>query len=74
MTTMADKVLILGALRPHQHSTHFSIDEAAAEALALGVDSCYLTHMGHEVDYEETRAHLPEGVEPAYDGMRIKID
>ena len=28
-----------------------------------------LTHMHVDLDYERLKAELPEGVEPAYDGM-----
>jgi phosphoribosyl 1,2-cyclic phosphate phosphodiesterase len=33
-----------------------------------------LTHMNHQIDYEDLRRRCPEGVEPAYDGMVIDID
>jgi hypothetical protein len=29
--------------------------------------------MNHELDYDELKARLPEGVEPAYDGMVLTI-
>lgn len=32
-----------------------------------------LTHLTPRVDFEKTRAKLPEGYEPAYDGMEIEI-
>lgn len=32
-----------------------------------------LTHMAHEFDYDTLKAELPVGVEPAYDGMVIKL-
>ncbi|MGH6718975.1 MAG: MBL fold metallo-hydrolase [Alphaproteobacteria bacterium] len=31
-----------------------------------------LTHMGHELDYDLLTAELPDGVEPAYDGLVIE--
>ena len=33
-----------------------------------------LTHMTTDLDYEALRRELPEGVEPAYDGMVIEFD
>ncbi|AQS87044.1 metal-dependent hydrolase PhnP [Neoasaia chiangmaiensis NBRC 101099] len=32
-----------------------------------------LTHMGPDMDYESLRRNLPEGVEPAFDGMILEI-
>jgi hypothetical protein len=29
--------------------------------------------MSHELDYDELCRRLPEGIEPAYDGLRIPI-
>ena len=33
-----------------------------------------LTHMTADIDYETLRRELPEGVEPAYDGMVVEFD
>lgn len=33
-----------------------------------------LTHMAADFDYETLRAELPDGVEPAYDGMVIEVE
>ena len=65
--------LILGALRPLEHPTHFSIPEAVEEAKRIGARHTWLTHMGHDVDYEETRKKVDPPVEPAYDQLRIEI-
>ena len=32
-----------------------------------------LTHMSHQFDYDTLKSQLPEGIEPAYDGMRISL-
>jgi len=32
-----------------------------------------LIHMGHHMDYEEVSKLLPEGVEIAYDGMKVRV-
>jgi phosphoribosyl 1,2-cyclic phosphate phosphodiesterase len=32
-----------------------------------------ITNMHSDLDYEEIRQHLPEGVIPAYDGMRLTL-
>ncbi|MCC2646735.1 MAG: hypothetical protein K0R02_800 [Rickettsiaceae bacterium] len=33
----------------------------------------YLTNMDHTIDYEELRRNLPEGILPAYDGLKFNI-
>ncbi len=33
-----------------------------------------LTHMHHVMEYVKLKSELPDGVEPAYDGMKIDID
>ena len=66
-------VLILDALRTRPHVSHLSIDQAIEIAQALKPRRTILTHMSHEVDYESVSKTLPDGVELAYDGMRIAL-
>jgi phosphoribosyl 1,2-cyclic phosphate phosphodiesterase len=66
-------VLILDALRPRPHATHFSLDEAVAVARRLRPRRTVFTHMSHELEHEETCARLPAGMELGYDGMRIPL-
>jgi len=63
--------LILGALRDRPHPTHFSLEEAIAVAEQLKPRRTYLTHVSHELDYDTTNARLPQGIELAYDGLKI---
>lgn len=66
-------VLILDALRYDTHPSHFSIDEAVAEARRIGARRTYLTHLSHAVMHDEGEAALPEGVHLAYDGLRFEL-
>ena len=66
-------VLILDALRPRPHPTHFSLDEAVALAERLRARRTYFTHIGHELDHAATNAQLPKSMELAYDGLRLPI-
>lgn len=66
-------VLILDALRPKPHVTHFGLDEAIQVAQRIGARRTYFTHMSHELDYHPTNAMLPDGMELAYDGLRIPL-
>jgi phosphoribosyl 1,2-cyclic phosphate phosphodiesterase len=66
-------VLILDALRPRPHATHFSLDEAIDVARRLAPRRTLFTHMSHELEHEETCAKLPSGMALAYDGLRIPL-
>jgi phosphoribosyl 1,2-cyclic phosphate phosphodiesterase len=66
-------VWIVDALRRSRHPSHFSLDEALDWIARLGPKRAILTHMHLDLDYEALRRELPEGVEPAYDGMRIEL-
>lgn len=64
-------VLVLDALRDKPHPTHFSLSEAVEVATRVRPRQTYLTHISHQLDYAETNARLPRGIELAYDGLRI---
>ena len=66
-------VLILDALRPRPHPTHFALDEAVAVAERLQPKRTLFTHISHELDHDGTNAALPHGMELAYDGLRIAL-
>ncbi|NBO90874.1 MAG: MBL fold metallo-hydrolase [Planctomycetia bacterium] len=63
------KVLILDALRYHKHPAHFGLNEALDMIAKFRPERAYLTHMSHELEYEEVTRNLPSGVELAYDGL-----
>lgn len=67
-------VLILDALRPRPHATHFSLDEAIAVAEGLKAKRTLFTHISHEIDHEWALNNLPSSMEPAYDGLRLAFD
>jgi phosphoribosyl 1,2-cyclic phosphate phosphodiesterase len=66
-------VLILDALRPRGHATHFSLEQAVEVARQLSPRQTYFTHMSHELEHEATNASLPLGMALAYDGLRIDL-
>ena len=66
-------VLILDALRPAGHATHFSLEEAIEVATELAPRQTYFTHMSHELEQDATNAILPPGMALAYDGLRIAL-
>lgn len=64
-------VWIVDALRHTPHESHFSVKQALEWVQRLKPKRAILTHMTSELDYETLRGQLPDGVEPAYDGMQI---
>ena len=66
-------VLVLGALRFKPHDTHFSIPEALELIKKISPKRAYLTHICHDVEHFRLKDDLPEGVEPAWDGLEIAV-
>ncbi len=66
-------VLILDALRPTGHATHFGLDEAIEVARKLAPKQTFFTHMSHELEHEATNRTLPAGMALAYDGQRFRL-
>jgi phosphoribosyl 1,2-cyclic phosphate phosphodiesterase len=66
-------VLILDALRPRGHATHFSLEQAVEISRQLKPKQTYFTHMSHELEHAATNASLPPGMALAYDGLRISL-
>jgi len=68
------KILILNALRPEPHPTHFTLEQALDMVDILDVPQVYFTHFSHQIGlHEERAASLPKGVELAYDGLSFSI-
>ncbi len=66
-------VLVIDAVRRKPHKTHFCVDAAVETARKLEVKQTYLTHLSHHLRHEDLVAELPDGIEPAYDGLSFRI-
>lgn len=66
---MGIDVLIVDALRPGAHPTHFSLGEALHLAEETRAREVWLTHLGHENDHEQLSSQLPGHVKVAWDGL-----
>jgi phosphoribosyl 1,2-cyclic phosphate phosphodiesterase len=64
---------IVDALRDTPHPSHFTVAEALAWIERLKPRRAILTNMHVDLDYATLRRTLPAGVEPAYDGLSIRI-
>ena len=66
-------VLILDCLRTQPHVAHMNVEEAFETIRRLRPKRTLLTHLTHEFDHDTTSRGLPEGVELAYDGLRVSL-
>tara|TARA_B100000029_G_C17446729_1_gene913524 strand:- start:301 stop:1101 length:801 start_codon:yes stop_codon:yes gene_type:complete len=66
-------VLVIDALRPEPHPTHFSISQSLEVVDRVAPGHTYFTHLSHHVDHASTDAALPDHVSLAYDGLRIPL-
>jgi len=64
---------IVDTLGEFVHPTHSHLEQTLEWIERLKPRRTILTHMSHRVDYARFGAKLPDGVEPAYDGMVIEI-
>lgn len=63
---------VIDALRDTPHPTHFSLSEALEWIRRQRPARAVLTNLHTDLDYGRLARELPNGVDPAYDGMRIE--
>lgn len=68
------KHLVLSALRYTASMLHFSVDDAIDFADKVKAERVWLTHMSHELDYQQTNAYLPSHIRLAYDSLEIEFE
>jgi len=64
---------IVDALRLKPHPTHSHLEQTLGWIEKFKPKRAILTHMTGDMDYESLKNSLPENIEPAYDGMVIKV-
>jgi len=64
---------IVDGLRYAPHPSHFSVNDALAWIERFKPKRAVITNMHADLDYEVLRQSLPDGVIPAYDGLRLQI-
>jgi phosphoribosyl 1,2-cyclic phosphate phosphodiesterase len=67
-------VVILDALRKHPHSSHATLDQALEFVHRIGPRRAFFTHMSHDLPHAETNSELPEHIQLAYDGLRLRFE
>jgi phosphoribosyl 1,2-cyclic phosphate phosphodiesterase len=64
-------VLVLDALQPKRHTTHFNLEEAVEHAQRIGAKETWFTHIAHGMGHAKTNATLPVNVQLARDGLVV---
>jgi len=65
------RTLVLDALRPRHHPTHFNIDQAVEAAQQIQADRTFFIHMTHNLTHVEMERQLPDGISPSHDGLML---
>lgn len=66
-------LLVIDALRRRPHPTHPHLGRTLDWIAQLQPRRSILTHMDNSMDYRELCASLPQGVEPAFDGLEVEV-
>ena len=66
-------VFVIDALRYRPHPTHAHVEKTLEWIAELKPRRAILTNLHVDLDYQTLKAELPDGVEPAYDGMVIEL-
>jgi phosphoribosyl 1,2-cyclic phosphate phosphodiesterase len=67
------EILILDALRYDKHPTHFTVQEAIANAARIGARETYFTHIAHNILHADLEPNLPAGVFLSTDGLSFEL-
>ncbi len=66
-------VMILDALRPDAHPTHFTLAESVAVLRRIDARRSFITHLGHQLAHEQAQRALPPGMTVPYDGLAVSL-
>jgi len=64
---------IVDTLRYHEHPSHAHLAQSLRWIERVRPRRAILTNLHVDLDYETLKRELPQGVEPAYDGMRVSV-
>jgi phosphoribosyl 1,2-cyclic phosphate phosphodiesterase len=67
------KLWVVDALRLAPHPTHAHVEKTLGWIERVKPERAILTNLHQDLDYSALKSMLPEHVEPAYDGMKIKL-
>ena len=67
------KLWVVDCLRMAPHPTHSHFERTIRWVERVKPQHTILTHMNHSADYQALAALCPAGVEPAYDGLSVRL-
>lgn len=67
------KLWIVDCLRDEPHISHANVEQALKMIKKVNPTQSILTHMTHQLDYDNLAARTPQNVTPAYDGMVLEL-
>lgn len=68
------EAFVINALRHAKHISHYTLDEAIALAQELKIPRSYFTHISHQLGkHVDINRQLPDGMELAYDGLKLSF-
>jgi phosphoribosyl 1,2-cyclic phosphate phosphodiesterase len=65
--------VVLDGLRSNPHPSHMSIEEAIVVGQEIAARATWVTHLTHLNDHAALASRLPATIQPAYDGLRLKM-
>ena len=66
-------ILIIDALRRDPHPSHTHLEKTLHWLKKLNPKRAILTNLHNDLDYSELKKELPKNVEPAFDGLEVKL-
>jgi phosphoribosyl 1,2-cyclic phosphate phosphodiesterase len=64
---------VVDCFQRNAHTTHANLEQVLTWHGRLRPRRTVLTHMGFDIDFAWLRSQLPDGIEPAYDGLVLEI-
>jgi phosphoribosyl 1,2-cyclic phosphate phosphodiesterase len=65
---------ILDALRYVPHPMHSNVEQSLALVASLKPKKAWFTHICHDLGHAATNLNLPDGVQLAYDGLKLEVE
>ena len=66
-------ILIIDALRRDPHPSHTHLEKTLQWLKKLDPKRAILTNLHNDLDYSELKKELPKNIEPAFDGLEVKL-
>lgn len=67
------KVWVVDCLRDKPHISHANVEQSLNMIEQVKPERAILTHMTHDLDYDDIASRVPPHVTPAYDGMVLEL-